>query len=76
MKQMNDIITEINLNYNDLGEDLILLESVLQVLQDENDYPRELALSSLERMMECIRQHSGDIRQLSGYLVSETATVS
>ncbi len=63
-------IIELNTNYNCLGEDLVLLESVLQASQKENDFPREFVASSLLRTADYIQQHTKAIDQLAQYLSS------
>ena len=62
MSKIKDQIIELNQNYNDLGEDLVLLEAVVLTTQGENDFPEEYIASGLNRMLECIKQHTGDIR--------------
>ena len=62
-------IIELNANYNYLGEDLVLLESVLQAVHTENDFPHEFVASSLIRVTDYIQQHTSAINQLSQFLV-------
>ena len=68
MTTFTEQIIELNANYNYLGEDLVLLESVLQASQQENDFPREYIASSLTRVTDYIQQHTEAINQLSEYL--------
>lgn len=70
MTALAEQIIELNANYNYLGEDLVLLESVLQAIQRENDFPEELAASSLTRVTDYIQQHTGTINQMAEYLIS------
>ncbi len=68
MNNIKDQITELNQNYNDLGEDLLLLEAVILATQRENEFPPEYVLSSLDRVMTCLRQHTEDICLLAKQL--------
>ena len=68
MRTITENIIELNANYNYLGEDLVLLESVLQASQRENDFPREYVTASLTRVTDYIQQHTEAINQLSEYL--------
>lgn len=70
MLTQTEQIIELNINYNCLGEDLVLLESVLQTAQTENDFPKEFVVSSLTRVTDYIRQHTKAIDQLSQFLSS------
>ena len=73
MDKIREQIVELNQNYNDLGEDLVLLESVILAVQDENDFPQEYIVSSPKRMQECIKQHTGDIRFFAELLRKEVS---
>lgn len=68
MNTMIDLITELNQNFNDLGEDLVLLESVLRAEQGETGFPWEYIASSLSRTADYVDQHTGAIRQLTRFL--------
>lgn len=70
MLTQTEQIIELNINYNCLGEDLVLLESVLQTAQTENDFPKEFVASSLTRVTDYIQQHTKAIDQLSQFLSS------
>ena len=74
MSTINNQITELNQNYNDLGEDLLLLEAVILATGVENEFPEEYITSSLKRMEECIRQHTKDIHFLANLLVRKQST--
>lgn len=69
MKELSEQIVELNNNYNCLGEDLVLLESVLQAAQAENDFPKEFVDSSLTRITYYIQQHTEEINQLTQFLI-------
>ena len=69
-----DQIIELNQNYNDLGEDLLLLEAVILAAQEENGFPRAYVTSSLDRMLECIKQHTEDICILAKLIQEEAST--
>lgn len=68
MLTQTEQIIELNINYNCLGEDLVLLESVLQAAQTENNFPKEFVASSLTRVNDYIRQHTEAIDQLAQFL--------
>ena len=65
MNQQLERIAELNRNFNDLGEDLVLLEAVLQASLGETEFPEEYITSSLCRMVEYVDQHTEDICQLA-----------
>ena len=73
MNKMKEQIIELNQNYNDLGEDLVLFEAVVLAVQGENDFPEEYVASGLNRMLECIKQHTGDIRFFAELLQKEAS---
>lgn len=68
MNTLSEQIIELNSNYNELGEDLLLLEAVLQSDPKERDFPREYVSSSLARINDYIQQHTEAINQLSQFL--------
>lgn len=70
MNQQLDRIAELNRNFNDLGEDLVLLEAVLQASLGETEFPEEYITSSLCRMVEYVDQHTEDICQLARQLAN------
>ena len=70
MNQQLERIAELNRNFNDLGEDLVLLEAVLQASLGETEFPEEYITSSLCRMVECVDQHTEDICQLARQLAN------
>ena len=61
-------IEELNENFNELGEDLVLLESVAIAVQVGYPFPKEFVESEVKRVMDYIRQHLEDVRNLSGGL--------
>ena len=69
MSPHKEQLTELYENYNDLGEDLIMLEAVLQASQTKNDAPQEYVSGSLIRIFDYIRQHTEAIHQLARFLV-------
>ena len=73
MSKIKDQIIELNQNFNDLGEDLLLLEAVVLTAQGENDFPQEYIASSLGHLVGCINQHTEDIRFFAGLLQKETS---
>ena len=68
MKQLTEQIIELRQNYNELGEDLVLLESVVTALQTGCEFPAEYVDSSLKRIIDYIRQHTGELRNISEFL--------
>ena len=70
MNQQLERIAELNRNFNDLGEDLVLLEAVLQASLGETELPEEYIPSSLCRMVEYVDQHTEDICQLARQLAN------
>ena len=64
-----EYIAELNQNYNDLGEDLLMLESILLVSEGETGFPGECATSSLERIQDYVRQHIQEIDLLANCLI-------
>ena len=69
MNRQLELITELNMNFSDLGEDLVLLEAVLQTDKEETEFPEEYIASSLRRMADCVEEHTKTIHQLTRYLV-------
>ena len=63
-----EYIAELNRNYNELGEDLLMLESILLV-SGETGFPGEYAASSLERIQDYARQHIQEIDLLANCLI-------
>lgn len=70
MNQQLERIAELNRNFNDLGEDLVLMEAVLQASLGETEFPEEYITSSLCRMVEYVDQHTEDICQLARQLAN------
>ena len=75
MNTLSEQIMELNANYNELGEDLLLLESLLQSAPKESAFPREYVSSSLIRINDYIQQHTKAINHMSEYL-TQSSTVS
>lgn len=72
MHTQKEQLVELNITYNCLGEDLVLLESVLQAARTENDFPKEFVDSSLTRITDYIQQHTEAIDQLAQFLILPT----
>ena len=66
-------IEELNENFNELGEDLVLLESVVLAARMGDQFPEEFVESGIERVMAYIRQHLGDVGNLSRGLSKRAA---
>ena len=73
MSKMKEQIAELNQNYNDLGKALLLLEVVVPIVQSEKAFPQKYITSSIGRVIECINQHTEDIRFFAGLLQKETS---
>ena len=65
MNTLTEKINELNQNYNDLGEDLVLLEALLDASQRENIFPSDCIESATARMTIYIAQHTGEINHLT-----------
>ena len=72
----NEYIVELNQNYNDLGEDLLMLEAILLALDKETGFPGEYIASSLKRIQDYTRQHIQEIDLLSNSLIHTADTAS
>ena len=64
-------ITELNQTYNNLGEDLLLIESIVIASNCENEFPSEYITSSLRRIMDYTEQHLGEIQGFAQSLLRE-----
>ena len=73
MNKIQEQITELNQNYNDLGEDLLLMESVIIAMHHENEFPPECTTSSLHRMMDYTKQHLKDIQNIAESLLRKAS---
>lgn len=60
-------IQEINQSYYDLGEDLLMLESLLLMPEGETGFSEECAASSRQRVRDYALQHMKEIDQLMSY---------
>lgn len=67
-KGIKEYMAELNQSYNDLGEDLLMLEVVLLAWKGETGFPEEYIASSLQRLADYIDQHVGELRQLAEFL--------
>ena len=65
MNTIQDQITEFNQSYNNLGEDLVLMESVMIAMKHENEFPTEYIASSLRRTMDYTEQHLKDVQHIA-----------
>lgn len=63
-------IEEINQSYYDLGEDLLMLESLLLTPEGETCLLGKYAASSRERLRDYALQHMEEIDQLVSYAAS------
>ena len=67
---LTEYISELNQNYNDLGEDLLMLEAILLAPEKEMSFPDEFLESSLQRIRDYARQHTKEIDLLTGRLAA------
>lgn len=67
-KSIKEYMAELNQSYNDLGEDLVMLEAVLLARKGEAGFPEEYIASSLQRLADYIDQHVGELRHLAEFL--------
>lgn len=67
-RDIKEYIAELNQNYNDLGEDLVMLEAVLLAREGETGFPEEYITSSANRLADYIDQHVEELQQLAEYL--------
>lgn len=66
---LQEQITELNQTYNNLGEDLLMIESVIIASHCENEFPPEYITSSLQRALDYTEQHLGEIAKLAKSLL-------
>ena len=66
---MREQITELNQTYNNLGEDILMIESVVIASHCENEFPPEYITSSLQRAMDYTEQHLEEIAKLAKSLL-------
>ena len=69
-KSTREYIREINQSYYDLGEDLLMLESLLLMPEEETDFSEEYVASSTKRLRDYALQHMEEIDQLTGFAAS------
>lgn len=69
-RTMREYIAELNQNYNDLGEDLLMLEAVLYAPEGETGFPEEYMESGLLRIQEYARVHIEDIGRIVRFLTA------
>ena len=73
MFNISDQITELNQSYNNLGEDLVLMEAVIIAMDHENEFPSEYIASSLRRTMDYTEQHLTDIQHIAESLLRKAS---
>ena len=69
MRTTYEMFIELNQTYNDLGEDLLMLEAVLMESDGETGFPVEYLLSSKRRLWDYICQHTKEIQKLTKGLI-------
>lgn len=75
MSKLMEQVDELNETFNELGEDIVLLEALVFVSHMGYDFPEEYLTSGLKRMRDYIHQHLGDIKDLSR-IVSKHANLT
>ena len=65
MSTLMEQVDELNETFNELGEDIVLLEALVFASHMGYDFPEEYLTSGLKRMRDYIHQHLGDIKDLS-----------
>lgn len=71
MDALSEKILELNQNYNDLGEDLVLLEALVEAACRENEFPEDCIESASHRMADYIEQHAEAINQLAKSIIGK-----
>ena len=64
-------IAELNQSYNELGEDLLIIESIVIASRHENGFPPEYITSSLYRVIAYTEQHLEEIQFWAKSFLSE-----
>ena len=70
---IKDCIAEMNQSYNDLGDDLLMLEAVALASVRDMEFPWEYVASSMDRLEDYIRQHTEELCHLTEYLTNHFA---
>ena len=65
MSKLMAQIDELNANFNELGEDLILMEALVIASHTGYEFPEEYIGSGLKRIRDYIHQHLGEIQHIS-----------
>lgn len=71
MTNLSEAIREINENLEDLGADLVLLESLLFAIDEKRSIPERYVGPGMKRLRESIQQHANDIIYLSGLAMDD-----
>ena len=58
-------IDELNANFNELGEDIVMLEALVIASHTGYKFPEEYIELGLKRIGDYIHQHLGDIQHIS-----------
>ena len=69
MDSLSEKIIELKQNYSSLGEDLVLLEALVEAACRENDFPEESIESAAYRMADYVEQHTEAIDQLAKSII-------
>ena len=71
MDALSEKIMELNQNYNDLGEDLVLLDALVEAACRDNEFPEDCIESASHRMADYIEQHAEAINQLAKSIIGK-----
>ena len=71
MDALSEKIIELNQNYNNLGEDLVLLEALVEAACRDNEFPEDCIESASHRMADYIEQHAEAINQLAKSIIGK-----
>ncbi len=65
MNTLMSQINELNETFDELGEDLVLLEALAIAVHMGHPFPEDFLNSGLDRMTDYIHQHLNDVKNLS-----------
>lgn len=65
MSKLMAQVDELNENFNELGEDIVMLEALVIASHTGYEFPEEYIGSGLKRIGDYIHQHLGEIQHIS-----------
>ncbi len=72
MNTLMSQINELNETFDELGEDLVLLEALAIAVHMGHPFPEDFLNSGLDRMTDYIHQHLTDVKNLSREVCKRT----